>query len=1765
MESTAEGMLGNDDGSEALRSSGDGVGGVSVTLENESVWSRFHSLGTEMILTARGRRMFPCCRFRLSGLQPDLSYFLILDITPLDELRHRWTGDTWEPQGDGETHLQSPVCFRDGASTGFKINQDKIPHVCFHPDSPARGQRWMDGPVSFYKMKLAHSSEDPDAAVVLRPMHRYQPRLYVVPVSDCPEPDAHVFTFPKTAFYAVTSYQNPLITRLKIDCNPFMLAFREDGPSTRLIQNKLKLALNGRPATPADREKHRSSTHTHHECSEEGRKRASRDETLVRDRSAPESADEVTLGPSQSSEPHRPGVSRGVKRVYRRGWRSGARKAKAKWWTNVKHRSAAVSPPADTVSMQPDLEHVDGLLFVSFTAKEALDVHVGHMRRSVGTPASARAEKPACAAEAGVTSADWICAQELVLLQQLQQLKNRQIIHPVLQQVGLKLNLLDPAAPIDLHYLGVALPLPSPVLTSSSHDAFVSRTGKTRDLSRIKGWMEKFNSKSTADSSAGHSAFSSALLDEYLEAEGQRISERAAVFSSSAPSPVLYQLPVRSSSYVRTLDSVLQTRSSAPSGARDKRTKAWRSRRGVRTAPEASVRSSSARLRWKRSVSEEPPQRPAASSGAHSRRRRRYRRRRRTLRFNRDAVDGAQSSTVAQKQTELQAQEEQAVSLGQSPTHISAERAGFALSSLLTAQRAEKTQRVGDGVCGKDFCRLGCVCESLNREVRGSTHCRRVQCMFSCGCFRHKILLVRSETSAGSLVAFPIAGPGSDGRPEPALRVSMLWRRRAGENDPEPLFTPRAAGAPRPAQPHHAPAPRHRPQVQETEKDPVYLYLESMMTCARVREYNSYPPPQVHLLPAKRSAPAPEDTISAVSQLGLSASQSPEESSEAGEPEPTKVLEIISGCNWETHRSLVLKELFRCIGTDHLASVFYIDIYKVELLSKDLKKDVCGSTLIYKVCVSLGQTPEKTRERRTNVKKRDDASHLRSSSSQKVNTLNVTENLHVTQTDAPDEKQVKHFPLLSRVVPAGLLKADKKTQVRSGPIKVNGKTYGQAKLILGRMGALHPANRLAAYVTGRIKPLPQNTSRALSKTLQVRTLKETRGSNSTPAIEPSKHTVSQANRSKETFKKPMTRSPVMPWAPNGFRCTSSLAVPNPAASSPNPGRGSNMVAPPLSGAETVLPASALPPGQQVVLQPVAGMTGVNMCQFNGQMIQLVPISAALPVQVQSGAGGTGGAQQEPQSAQMTTSMPAAPQKASSKPLPFIVPRIHAVQGNTGSTLGSVTALGLQNGLLGKAGMFSFRICPPSAESKTAGPEQTGKAPESTGTASTLLLPGGYRLIKLPMFVSPSVSSPSASLPDVCTEKSTENTQENPAHEDPTTHQSSVSIKTEPGEDHSGLLSEDSTPVIIKVESYSGDSSSKHPCSDQPEPEERSVHVKIEDDTDQSLQNSRDSSLRAKIEEPDHEAIADVTHHLNTSESTDRSVKDTDRSSSITEVQQHLRGREEVKDTTTGAGLLFSLFEGRTSLVSQSLTAPPKTKAPKPGPGEIQKRRRKRQAPDDPRVDSAAEVNQSSCAFMYSSDGWTTEDSNDWISEEEVDIETFEEYDEKMNISLLRARARRKTQQAAQSQWLLKCKSVGVDHHVVRLMSDLPLYKRTWRLNRMLRERKQLVELQQSLDSLKRMLGVEEDVMMSTQDLLREARQMIGALEEHNTSLMARKRALIRQHSHYQTLISQRSGADVTGTEEKTAAPSSPRSPAHSQSVLNELLSEFRCKRFPLRW
>lgn len=200
--------------------------GVSVTLENNTVWKQFHSCGTEMILTKQGRRMFPYCRYRLAGLNPDCLYNLVLSIGPSDQSRYRWSTSKWEVTGPAEHQAQ-------GLIRAFS-----------HHYSPCKGSEWMSGLVSFYKLKLTNNSQDQDGHIILHSMHRYIPRLHVIPVPNgvAHTPGQHVvmgpesmtFTFPQTEFMAVTTYQNFRITQLKINHNPFAKGFREDGNNSRL-------------------------------------------------------------------------------------------------------------------------------------------------------------------------------------------------------------------------------------------------------------------------------------------------------------------------------------------------------------------------------------------------------------------------------------------------------------------------------------------------------------------------------------------------------------------------------------------------------------------------------------------------------------------------------------------------------------------------------------------------------------------------------------------------------------------------------------------------------------------------------------------------------------------------------------------------------------------------------------------------------------------------------------------------------------------------------------------------------------------------------------------------------------------------------------------------------------------------------------------------------------------------------------------------------------------------------------------------------------------------------------------------------------------------------------------------------------------------------------------------------------------------------------------------------------------------------------------
>uniref|UniRef100_A0A4W4FL12 T-box domain-containing protein n=1 Tax=Electrophorus electricus TaxID=8005 RepID=A0A4W4FL12_ELEEL len=392
---------------------------ITAVLENESVWSRFHSLGTEMILTTQGRRMFPCCRFRLNGLDPERMYLLIMDVVPLDGFTHKWNGKTWEPAAVGEP--------------------DVLGRVCVHPESPARGRQWMESPVSFYKVKLTNNSMDQEGCLVLHPMHRYQPRLHIVPIDSGSQElilldshDVKTFAFPKTEFYAVTSYQNPQITQLKIDCNPFAMAFREDRQSIRLLQDKLRLCspggLRSRSAVLGlnrDTSEQRQMSKEHPiepalvenvaplvvelnetvsleqppQTTDGPVSSAAATESLKFDSKhvvksqityahgksptksfmtahVPQPLEKVKLKVAAVSLPrlHFLNSSQVNKQntqppfLHRRFQRG--RKAKAKCWSTVRCSQAPppVVAPLD-VSLQPDLEDVEGMLFVSFAAK----------------------------------------------------------------------------------------------------------------------------------------------------------------------------------------------------------------------------------------------------------------------------------------------------------------------------------------------------------------------------------------------------------------------------------------------------------------------------------------------------------------------------------------------------------------------------------------------------------------------------------------------------------------------------------------------------------------------------------------------------------------------------------------------------------------------------------------------------------------------------------------------------------------------------------------------------------------------------------------------------------------------------------------------------------------------------------------------------------------------------------------------------------------------------------------------------------------------------------------------------------------------------------------------------------------------------------------------------------------------------------------------------------------------------------------------------
>ncbi|XP_010891049.3 eomesodermin isoform X2 [Esox lucius] len=197
-----------------------GAGGVTpsssagmraqVYLCNRPLWLKFHRHQTEMIITKQGS-------FNMTGLNLSAHYNVFVEVVLADPNHWRFQGGKWVTCGKADNNMQGNKMY-------------------VHPESPNTGAHWMRQEISFGKLKLTNNKGASNNAqmIVLQSLHKYQPRLHIVEVTEdsvdmsSSDPKTQTFTFPENQFIAVTAYQNTDITQLKIDHNPFAKGFRDN-------------------------------------------------------------------------------------------------------------------------------------------------------------------------------------------------------------------------------------------------------------------------------------------------------------------------------------------------------------------------------------------------------------------------------------------------------------------------------------------------------------------------------------------------------------------------------------------------------------------------------------------------------------------------------------------------------------------------------------------------------------------------------------------------------------------------------------------------------------------------------------------------------------------------------------------------------------------------------------------------------------------------------------------------------------------------------------------------------------------------------------------------------------------------------------------------------------------------------------------------------------------------------------------------------------------------------------------------------------------------------------------------------------------------------------------------------------------------------------------------------------------------------------------------------------------------------------------------
>lgn len=105
------------------------------------------------------RRMFPSIELTITGLERRARYWVLLEVEPASDRRHKYVGGS----SSGIGSLEKGYGNARWTSIGPAELQPGIDRrIYLHPDSPETGAHWMQQqPLKFDKLKLTNNAVDP--------------------------------------------------------------------------------------------------------------------------------------------------------------------------------------------------------------------------------------------------------------------------------------------------------------------------------------------------------------------------------------------------------------------------------------------------------------------------------------------------------------------------------------------------------------------------------------------------------------------------------------------------------------------------------------------------------------------------------------------------------------------------------------------------------------------------------------------------------------------------------------------------------------------------------------------------------------------------------------------------------------------------------------------------------------------------------------------------------------------------------------------------------------------------------------------------------------------------------------------------------------------------------------------------------------------------------------------------------------------------------------------------------------------------------------------------------------------------------------------------------------------------------------------------------------------------------------------------------------------------------------------------------------------